>query len=232
MRSTLIFTLQLIAASVFAVAAHAAPVSIDGTLGAEWTGAGTVSVGYNPAAPVGNFGAPTNENATGDYTIYTRGDAGYFYVGLSSGTNYAGGLDFTNLYFDTQHTGSTIGFEVMNERAFKPGSPGFYAYTPSGSDIHYALTPGSGSTPSVIEFAVPWGVFTSNSLGVDSLPVATSQVRLNLSQTFGYSVAGGQSFYGNTRLGEVLLPVPEPASVALVGLAAIGAGLCSRRRRS
>lgn len=237
MRFTLI-TASLLAIGLFASAASAVPVSVDGVLGPEWTGASSVNVAYNGSAPIGNFSSPTNENSGGAYTIFTRGDANYFYVGLQSGANYNGSADFANLYFDTQHTGSTIGFEVTNTRAFIPGvstggplNDGYYPYTSGSADIWNSVTAGGGVTPSVIEFAAPWSVFTSNSLNLNTLAVATSQVRLNLSQTFGLSVAGGQSFYGDTRLGEVSLPVPEPTGFGLLGLAvAFGSSLVRRCR--
>lgn len=218
-----------VGAALAAGTASAAPVSVDGTLGAEWTGANVVNVLYNSAAPVSNFGAPTNETNEVAYDIYTRGDSDYFYVGLTTAGPYAGGLNFANLYFSTTLTGSNVGFEVLNQNAFVPGVPGSVSYTPGANDIHYAMTPGSASTPSVIEFAAPWEVFTSNSLGLSPAPaVPASTVQLRLSQSFGYSVAGGAT-YGAERLGQV--NVPEPATVALAGLGMVGAFALSRKRQ-
>lgn len=213
--------------------AQAGPLGVDGTIGAEWAGANTVSVLYNPAAPTGNFGAPTNQNSEVGYTIYTRSDSLYVYVGLQTSTNYAGGLNFANLYFDTNPgSGSDVGFEVSNQQAFIPGSPGYFPYTVALNDIHYALTAGSASTPSVIEFAVPVAFFTTDPLGM-GFPVATTAVQLRLSQSFGYSVAGGSS-YGPDRLGTVSLAstaVPEPATVgALVLGLALPLAMRVRRR--
>lgn len=219
-----------VGAALAAGTASAAPVSIDGTLGAEWTGANVVNVLYNSAAPVSNFGTPTNETNEVAYDIYTRGDSDYFYVGLTTAGPYAGGLNFANLYFSTTLTGSNVGFEVLNQNAFVPGVPGSVSYTPGANDIHYAMTPGSASTPSVIEFAAPWEVFTSNSLGLSPAPaVPASAVQLRLSQSFGYSVAGGAT-YGAERLGQVNVPVPEPATVALAGLGMVGAWAFGRTR--
>src|SRR3954447_15520886 len=88
-----------VASIAIATAAHAALVSVDGTIGAEWTGATVKTVNYNPVAPIGNFATPTNENHATAYDIYTRGDANYLYVGIqTTGNTYAGGLDFANLY--------------------------------------------------------------------------------------------------------------------------------------
>jgi hypothetical protein len=183
---------------------------------------------FNALAPTGNFNTPTNENSEVAYNIYTRGDGDYVYVGLATAGNYAGGLNFANLYFDTSPgTGSDVGFEVTNLRAFIPGVAGYFPYTSVANDIHYSLTAGSASSPSVIEFAVPTSFFLSDPLGMGYAP-ATSEVQLRLSQTFGYSVAGGAS-YGDDRLGNIA--VPEPSSIAL-GFMAIGAaGMYAVRRR-
>jgi hypothetical protein len=107
------------------------------------------------------------------------------------------------------------------------------------NDIHHAVTPYvDANTPMVFEAAFPWNVFTENSLGVNNgastpvfTPFATTGVRLNLSQSFGYSVAGGSGFYGTDRLGIVTTPVPEPSVLALsaVGFACL-VGLRRYRR--
>jgi PEP-CTERM motif len=210
-----------------ASSAHAAPTSIDGAIGAEWTGATVKSVLFDAAAPQHDFNAPTNKNHAVAYDVYTRGDGQYLYVGLQTAASFNNAaLQFANLYFDTNPgSGSDIGFEVLNARAFKPGVAGYTPATAAGNDVHFASVQGTASTPGVIEFAVPYSIFTTNSLGIVSMPTATSAVQLRLSQTFGYSVAGGAS-YGDDRLGVVA--VPEPTGLALLGL---GAGALLRRRR-
>ena len=188
-------------ASLFGGFALAGPVSVDGSIGAEWAGATVKSALFNAAAPTSNFGTPTNQNHQVAYDIYTRGDGNYVYVGLQS-TGSTGGLDFANLYFDTDPAalnGSDMGFEVTNNRAFIAGVPGYIPYTAAVQDIHFALT--SGGATSTLEFAVPVSFFTGDPLGMGN-PIPTDKVQLRLSQTFGYSVIGG-SGYGADRLGEV-----------------------------
>jgi hypothetical protein len=219
------------AAMAFSSSVLAAPVSVDGSIGSEWTGATVKSVAFNAGAPLGNFGTPSNENHNVAYDIYTRGDANYLYVGIQT-LGSANDLDFANLYFDTNPgSGSDIGFEVTNQRAFKPGVAGYINYTVGSADIHYSLGSSLGSR--ILEFAVPYAVFTANTLGVSAMPLATDKIQLRLSQSFGYSVAGGASF-GTDRLGTVTIPVVPLPAAAWTGLALMGtvATMQALRRKS
>ncbi len=199
-----------------------AAINIDGSITpGEWSGAGVVTVNYNPAAPLGNFGAPTNENHAVGYDIYTKGDANYFYVGILAATNGTQNLLFANLYFDLNpSTGSDLGFEVFNDNAFIPGVPGNFSTLSLAQPILHAKTAGTATTPDMIEVAFPWSIFTSDPLSMGYTP-ATSEVQLRLSQSLGYSVAGGQSAYGDNRLGTLAVPaaaVPEASSILVFGL--------------
>jgi hypothetical protein len=223
-----------------ALVCQAGPVGVDGTIGVEWAGVTPVLVQYNSAAPTSNFGAPTNQNHSVAYNIFFRSDADYVYGALqalpSGSDGWTTGLNFANLYFDTNPlSGSDLGVELTSDRAFRPGVAGYYNGL-IASGWSYVVAPGSnygsGGQGAVIEFAMPWTFLTSDPLGVGyPLVNPATGVRLNLSQAFGYSVAGGQAYYGNNRLGFTSLgAVPEPSSVllALAGLGWIG---WRRRRR-
>jgi hypothetical protein len=213
-------------------------VGVDGTIGPEWAGINPVVVTHKDGADEGNFGTPSQFTDSVGYDIYVRGDATYLYVGLETTSNFDHpDLNFTNLYFGTPTLGSTIGFEVTNNDAFVPGVAGSVGYTPGTGpgQIDYAVTPGSATTPSVIEVAIPWIDFTTNALGLEALGFSplTSEVQLRLSQSFGYSVAGGAT-YGDDRLGLLSVPgtVPEPASIAAWGVLGVIAGGAAWRRHS
>lgn len=236
--TALIFSLML------TKAAFAAPVGVDGAIGAEWSSTTPEVVGYDIAAPLGNFGAPGTTNHVVAYDVYFRTDGTYVYVAVDAKPTDAAqaaavaGVNFSNLYFGLAQAGlvfgGSVGFEVTNQRAFRPGVPtggpandGYYPYTPAGSDIHFA----SSLIPDVIEFAAPISFFTTDPLGA-GFSVATTAIRLSQSQSFGYSAAGGNAYGVPDRLGIVALaaPVPAPATAALLAIGVAGV-LTLRRRR-
>ncbi len=225
----------------------AAQVGVDGILGAEWATTTATSVLYNATAPTANFGAPTNQNHTVAYDVYLRSDNSYVY-GLLKANPAGSGNDgwstannFANLYFSTNPfglggTGSgSIGFELQNDRAFKPGGSGYLTGSLSSLGFVTVLNPGtdysSSGVGTIVEFAMPWSYFYSDPQSAPFVPITgvNNTLRLNLSQSFGYSVAGGQTDYGNNRLGIVTAPVPEPMTLATLGAGLLG--LAVRRRR-
>lgn len=224
-----------------------AQVGVDGSYGSEWSGVTPASVLYNSAAPTNNFGTPTNQNHTVAYDVYLRSDASYVYGLLQTKPAGAGQdsydptLSFTNLYFSTNPFGlggsgsGSIGFELQNDRAFKPGVAGYLSGSLASLGFVVANHAGSsyanGGEAAAVEFAIPWTYFTTDPQSAPFVPIDTTnnQLRLNLSQSFGYSVAGGDSAYGSNRLGVVTYSaVPEPATMAALGL---GVAAMIRRRK-
>src|SRR5207245_645788 len=110
-------------------------------------------------------------------------------------------LVFTNIYVDTVYPdvsqGSNLGFEVTNNRAFIPGQAGYTDLT--GTGFSYHITPESGMTGTSIEFEIPWSFVLTDPKNM-GFGHSTGQVQFRLSQTFGYSVAGGGDSYGANRL--------------------------------
>jgi hypothetical protein len=216
-------TALLLAAGLISSVAFAAPVSIDGAIGAEW-GAPSATVGYSPSAADSNFGAPEKNSKYVGYDIYTRADSNYFYGALQAAGD-TNGLNFANLYFNVDGVnGSDLGLELTNERFFIPGVPGYQADT--NGLVTYVV--GNG----IIEFAIDFAMFLDNPYGMSYTATAPGgNVTINLSQSFGYSVAGGQNNFGDARLGTVQAPssVPEPAPLALFGIAFAALGFVRRR---
>lgn len=226
-------------AAILAPAMSSAQVSVDGQLGAEWAGVSATQVLFNPFAPTSNFGAPTNQNHATAYEILMRRDANWLYTAIrTTSGGSADPLMFANLYYSVRagvgpfgSTGSSIGFEITNDRAFFPG--GACCFNDNAGNLIQVAT--STGAVDVLESAINLSAFWTNALGVtgfnpDPNPVG---IRLNLSQSFGYSVAGGQAFYGDERLGFVpaVVPTPEPATLTLMASGFVGIAAFARRRR-
>jgi hypothetical protein len=209
----------------YANSANAATIVVDGILDAAY-GAPTAVIPYDAAAPSGNFGNPSaGSNAIG-YSIYLTNQGGTVYAFLSATGPGTAVASFANVYFGINAGGSTLGFEVTNQDAFTPGV--------SGSNILVSFP--FATTASTVEFAIPESFF-EGPLG--TLPSAGGhpgdKLVLRLSQSFGYSVAGGGTF-GPDRLGAVTLSsaVPELSTwgMMLIGFAGIGFMAYRRSRKA
>jgi hypothetical protein len=207
-----------------------ASVTVDGTLNASEGYTLSSTVTYNSTAPTSNFGAPTSESNAIGYNIYTTSDSTYIYglfkANPSPGAASAG--PFVNLYLDTNPgtaPGSDLGYEITNHRAFIPGVAGYVA-TPD-------ILVGTSADGLTIEFGIPIADLKSGTLtdGTNTItvPAVTDDVVFRLSQSFGYSVAGGDS-YGPNRLASFsLAAVPEPSTLALILGGLLGLGFLRRR---
>lgn len=216
--------------------AHAA-ITVDGLLDAAY-GAATSSVAYDASADSGNFGQPghppgSTTNAIA-YNIYLHEEGGTVYgfiQGTGAGTPVG---SFANVYFDISgsDTGSDLGFEISSghQDVFIPGV--------SGSNVDVPIANAASPNGRSFEFAIPDSYFTGPIAGVtypggQMFTPSGGELTLRLSQSLGYSVAGGPG-YGEERLGTVNLAggVPEPATWAMMLVGFGGLGAMMRRHRS
>ena len=214
------------------VATAAQAVDVDAALDASY-GAATAHVSYDPGAADSNFGAPTQYTRWASYDIYMTTDANYWYGFFQADTDADIVAPFANLYFDVDPAngnGSDIGFELSS------GHQDFFIPGPGANiDVGDILTATSADQHS-FEVAIPLHYFISKIAGEPyyaDTQFGGGQATLRLSQTFGYSVAGGDS-YGINRLGAFATPeagVPEAATwVSMVlGFGLLGTAM---RRRS
>lgn len=226
--------------ALFAGGANAAPIIDGGLTPTEYAGSLITTVtrgtGVDPATQGPGSPGAFVENAS--YTVYYTSDASNVYVGLQS-VGSSGGLAFANLYFDTNNAvspGSDIGFEVTNNRAFRPGVPGYSAV--SLTSIGGLFASSTSATGDVVEFKIPWAAFTSDIFGLGGALVGPGgQLQLRTIQAFNYAGATGDGIDQGaiSRFGFQTAPaanaaVPEPATWAMMVLGFVGVGFAMRRR--
>lgn len=201
----------------------------------------TYQVQYNPATYT--FGDGGNTSNTVPYDIYFRADSQYVYFmfkALPGGTSdlstgLPSDLRFVNIYLSTDiPSGSNIGFEVTNNRAFVPGVPGYYDNLDAYGlvTLNHMGTPTTDPQGTFYEFALPWTYFTTDPQGLGFAKLTPGgELQIRISQSFGYNPVYGTD-QPVTRLGLVTYAaaVPEPGSVVL-GLTAVLAGAALSRSR-
>lgn len=176
-------------------------------------------MGYDPAAPTSNFQSPGNTDDTVAYNISVSSDSTYVDINLTADPAAGGaynGLSFINLYLSTDYPGgSTLGLSANQTgftSTFIPGGANFAAPSPSDGLI-LTVSP-TGDSYNV---EIPWTYLTTDpdGIGFEKISAANPVVRLDLSQSFSYSVAGGSGDpYGMAELGTATYsPVPEPSTI-------------------
>jgi hypothetical protein len=231
---------RIAATTAFALAVspvRAAPV-VDGTVSTGEYGAPTATVGTSPTAPTSNFTTPGN-SATAGYDIFLS-DSNDTLFGAVSQTGGTSAGSFANLYFDLDPSTSANGVsEFVIEVNNRVGVIGSYRFNLSPDAVNFASTTLDGLTTT--EFSIANSVFRDAIAGVGASGYfgtngyTAQDIRLNLSQSLSYSVAGGTSYgaegLGSFSVAAFVSPAPEPATWAMMilGFGIAGGGLRYRR---
>lgn len=180
----------------------------------------------------------TNPSNSASYTLTTTDDGTNFITTYQTANDM--GLNFANIYLDTTTStnpasGSNLGFEITNDRAFIPGAPGYYSLNGTGITFTDTIDPtGAGS----ISLIIPNSFLESATTGIPFVPALPGgEVTVHYSQAFGYDMIGGSNNYTlPNELGGAFLPAattaatPEPGSFSLLLLGGLG-GLPALRTR-
>jgi hypothetical protein len=157
-----------------------------------------------------------------------------FETGTFAGWTQSGNLGFTSVTSLSPHSGG------FNARFGPVGSLGFITQTlvtvPGATyDVDFWLTNESGSTPNEFQFNWDGGALESSLLNSASFGYTHFVFSLTASTaatTVSFGFRHDPSFWRLDDVSVNAVAVPEPATLALIGLAGLLGAAASRRRRS
>jgi hypothetical protein len=188
----------------FAVLPAQATILVDGLYDADY-GSATATVAHDDAAPIGNFGAPTNTTAGASYQTFLRDQGGVVYGLVQiTGENASSAGSFANVYFGNSSgsSGQTASFVFGQTPTFVSGGPNA-EYGGTAIDV-FGNTVSGQEANGTIEFI---GTFTS-----------LTWTNPQFENWYGFNV-GYQS------------AVPEPSTWAMMILGFAGISFMAFRKR-
>jgi len=207
---TCLALVALTTASVHAVPLQSDPNGLDGGVPALWQG----TKAYLQAAPVGTGSL----NALVDFAVFAPTKFNLSYPGMdpSAGANYVYAYQVHNGAGTASISTLSVGLSGGNE-------------TPSG----IGFVPAGGAAPSSTKFNPGGAPFTSAGFsytGALLAPGATSHI-LIFTSPFGPELDYASLIGGISKSERLPSPVPEPATIVLLGLGAL-ALLAARRNKT